>query len=162
MNKPILDPCCGSKMFYKDLNDNRVEFCDIRTVDENLCDGRKLIIDPDTIADVTELPFGDETFYLVVFDPPHMNTLGENSWMAKKYGRLPDDWKAFMKSGFAECWRVLKCGGTLVFKWNESDIPLSEVMKCTELKPLLLNKRPKQTKTHWIVFFKDLKEGKSE
>lgn len=34
-----------------------------------LCDGRKLNVDPDKICDVTALPFPDETFYLVVFDP---------------------------------------------------------------------------------------------
>ena len=158
MSKPILDPCCGSKMFYMNRNDPRVDFCDKRTLNTELCDGRKLIIDPDIIADVTNLPFKDESYYLVVFDPPHMNTLGENSWMAKKYGKLPEDWKSFMKTAFSECWRVLKKNGTLIFKWNESDIPLSEVLKCTNLKPLLANKRPKQTKTHWIIFFKDEEE----
>ena len=34
--KPILDPCCGSKMFYMDRNDTRVDFCDIRELDTNL------------------------------------------------------------------------------------------------------------------------------
>lgn len=154
-NKPILDPCCGSRMFYMDKNDKRVDFCDNRTLDTSLCDGRKLVVAPDIISDVTSLPFEDKSYYLVIFDPPHMNTLGEKSWMAKKYGRLPTDWQTFMTNAFNECWRVLKDNGTLIFKWNESDIPLSEVLKCTKLKPLLANKRPKQTKTHWIVFFKD-------
>ena len=68
--KPILDPCCGSKMFYMDKKDDRVDFCDIRRVNTTLCDGRTLIIEPDYITDVTQLPQDDESYYLVVFDPP--------------------------------------------------------------------------------------------
>ena len=46
---------------------------------KTLCDGRKLIVDPDKICDVTALPFPDESFYLVVFDPPHLrSTAGDN------------------------------------------------------------------------------------
>lgn len=152
--KPILDPCCGSKMFYYDKNNQIVEFHDCRTLKTSLCDGRSLVIEPDTIGDVTDLKYKNESFYLVVFDPPHMNSLGEKSWMSQKYGRLPEDWKTFFGKAFSECWRVLKENGTLIFKWNDSDIPVSEILKCTDLKPLLGNKRPKQTKTHWLVFFK--------
>lgn len=31
--KRVLDPCCGSKMFWFDKNNADVEFCDIRTVE---------------------------------------------------------------------------------------------------------------------------------
>ena len=88
--KRVLDPCCGSKMFWFDKNNPDVEFCDCRELNANLCDGRKLIIKPDIITDFTNLPFDDNTFWHVVFDPPHMITLGENSWMAKKYGVLKE------------------------------------------------------------------------
>lgn len=37
--KPILDACCGGKMFYFDKNDSRVLFQDIRDVETTLCDG---------------------------------------------------------------------------------------------------------------------------
>lgn len=37
--KPILDACCGGKMFYFDKNDERVLFQDIRKVSTHLCDG---------------------------------------------------------------------------------------------------------------------------
>lgn len=30
--KPILDMCCGSKMFYFDKENPNVEYCDIRKV----------------------------------------------------------------------------------------------------------------------------------
>ena len=55
------------------------------------------------IIDVIKIKFG-----LTDFDPPHLKTLGENSWMAKKYGKLPDDWKSIIHEGFKECMRVLK------------------------------------------------------
>ena len=87
-------------MFYFDKNDPRVHFCDKRKFNTKLCDGRTLTVNPDTICDFKELPFANESFYLVVFDPPHLNTLGENSWMAKKYGTLKGiDWKAEISRG---------------------------------------------------------------
>ncbi len=36
-NTPILDACCGGKMFYFDKNDPRVLFQDIREVETTLC-----------------------------------------------------------------------------------------------------------------------------
>lgn len=151
---PVLDPCSGSRMFYFDKDDPRVLFCDSRAgVEETLCDGRMLKVDPDMVADVTELPFLDETFALVVFDPPHLTSGG--GWQVKKYGRLPKEWKSWMRSAFSECWRVLAPFGTLIFKWNEHHILLSQVLECAPVKPLFGNRAPYRSKTHWIVFFKD-------
>ncbi len=154
-NKRILDPCCGSRMFWFDKNNPDVEFCDIRKYEDILCDGRHLSIKPDTICDFTHLPFEDNTFYHVVFDPPHMNTLGENSWMAKKYGRLTEGWETMLEQGFSECMRVLKPNGTLIFKWNETDIPVSKILSIIKYKPLYGHKSGKLQKTHWMAFIKD-------
>ena len=49
--KPILDMCCGSRMFMDDKQDPRVLFSDIRNEEHTLCDGRLLQITPDIIAD---------------------------------------------------------------------------------------------------------------
>ena len=87
--KQIPDAACGSKMFWYDRDNENVLFVDNRSVTDTLCDGRKLIIKPDVVADFTKLPFEDGTFRLVVFDPPHLLRIGETSWMAKKYGKLP-------------------------------------------------------------------------
>ena len=72
--KPILDPCCASRMFYFDKQNPDVLFCDIRHgIDKPMDSGRKrLVIEPDMVADVTSLPFDDESFSLVIFDPPHL------------------------------------------------------------------------------------------
>ena len=126
--KPILDACCGARMFYFNKNNPNVLFMDKRQIQTVLCDGRKFEIKPDVIADFKNIPFADETFSLVVFDPPHLYKVGENSWLAIKYGKLPEDWKSELKQGFDDCWRVLKKGGTLLFKWNETDIPIKKII----------------------------------
>lgn len=154
--KPILDVCCGGRMFYFDKNDDRINFCDIREEKYTLCDGRSFEVAPDTVADFRNLPFEDESFYLVVFDPPHLVRLGRNSWMAKKYGKLDESWREDLKKGFNECMRVLKPGGTLIFKWNENQIKLSEVLKCFSVAPLLGQRTTAQT--HWLVFFKGVNQ----
>lgn len=153
-SKRILDPCCGSRMFWFNKENQDVMFCDIRSFETTLCDGRTIIVHPDMIADFTRLPFEDNTFYHVVFDPPHMRSLGENSWMAKKYGLLKDDWKEVIHDGFSECMRVLKPNGTLIFKWSEYDIKVSEILKVIDYKPLYGHKSGKQQLTHWMAFIK--------
>jgi hypothetical protein len=69
---------------------------------------RQIVIDPDIVADFTDLPFADNTFSHVVFDPPHIQRNGKKSWLLKKYGVLSGDWRAMLRKGFEECFRVLK------------------------------------------------------
>lgn len=118
----ILDTCCGSRMFWFNKENTDTIYMDNRTEDTMLCDGRKLIVKPDIIADFRDLPFEDESFYLVVFDPPHLIRAGNKSFLKLKYGRLDTTWKDDIKQGLSECWRVLKKNGTMVFKWNEEQI----------------------------------------
>jgi SAM-dependent methyltransferase len=153
-NKKILDACCGSKMFWFDKENPNVLFQDIREENHTLCDGRTLTIKPDVIADFTNMPYEAETFYHIVWDPPHMNKLGKNSWMAKKYGVLLPTWETDLKSGFEECMRVLKHNGTLVFKWNVHQIKLNDVLKIFPQKPLYGHTSGKHGKTIWLCFMK--------
>lgn len=153
-NKRILDACCGSRMFWFDKTNPDVLFSDIRNENHILCDGRKLDIEPDIIMDFRNMPFSDASFKMVVFDPPHLKSLGEESWMKKKYGMLTDDWKSDIKLGFDECFRVLEPNGTLIFKWNANQIPVSEILKAIERAPLFGHKSGKQQNTHWMAFMK--------
>lgn len=159
--KKVLDVCCGSRMFWFDKNNENTLFLDKRKHYEELSTGHVINVDPDIVADFRNLPFEDETFYHVVFDPPHLLHAGDNSWLAKKYGRLnKETWKQDLKKGFNECMRVLKINGTLVFKWNEDQIKLREILDVFEVFPLYGNKR---AKTHWITFLKiDKAENKDE
>lgn len=153
-NKKILDPCCGGKMFWFDKDNSNVMFCDKREEAHTLCDGRVFEVKPDMICDFTALPFKDDSFYLVVFDPPHLKTIGEKAYMALKYGKLSGDWRSELKKGFDECIRVLKPYGTLIFKWSEAQILVSEILSIFEKQPLFGHKSGRLSKTHWLCFMK--------
>ena len=153
-DKKILDACCGSRMFWFDKTNPDVLFADIRTESHILCDGRSLEIKPDIEMDFTNMPFDDNTFKMVVFDPPHFNQLGKNSWMAKKYGVLFPTWETDLRAGFEECMRVLEPNGTLIFKWNEAQIKLSKLLKAINQEPLFGHTSGKQNKTIWMAFMK--------
>ncbi|MEG2182930.1 MAG: SAM-dependent methyltransferase [Oscillospiraceae bacterium] len=170
-DKKVLDVACGSKMFYFDKNDQRVLFCDNRTVDTTLCDGRKFVVAPDVECDFTNLPFQDGGYRMVVFDPPHLLYNTGKSKMADvygslnqraeptgyqhiKYGSLCNGWQDMLRKGFSECFRVLAPGGFLIFKWNETDIPVKKILELTDEKPLFGNRSGKASKTHWICFIR--------
>jgi SAM-dependent methyltransferase len=148
----VLDACCSSWMFWFDKQHEDVVYMDNRELSDTLCDGRKLEVRPDLVADFRNMPFEEDSFYLVVFDPPHLLKADDESWLAKKYGKLGQDWQTDISKGFNECMRVLKPNGTLIFKWNEDQIKLKDVLKCFGQRPLFGNKR---SKTHWLVFMKD-------
>lgn len=75
--------------------------------------------------------------------------------MAQKYSTLDKiTWKDDLQKGFKECFRVLKKHGVLIFKWNESDIPLKEVLSLTDYQPLFGHPSGKAMKTHWVCFMK--------
>ena len=156
----VLDPCCGARMFWFDRHDPRAVFCDVRcgwhvVPDVSSAGGsRKIVIAPDIVADFVAMPFSDATFWHVVFDPPHLYRVGKSSWLATKYGRLEGDWRDMLRKGFAECFRVLKPNGTLIFKWGSKDIPLREILELTPERPLYGHKSGKRATTHWVAFIK--------
>lgn len=152
----ILDACCGSKMFWFDKEHESALYMDNRTLDTTLCDGRKLVVNPDVVADFKNMPFDDETFYLVIFDPPHLKNAGDTSYLKAKYGTLGPSWKDDIKQGLAECWRVLKENGTLIFKWNEEQVLFSDVKGLLPSEPIIGQRRGK---TIWLVFFKEKESG---
>ncbi|UWR87016.1 class I SAM-dependent methyltransferase [Phaeobacter inhibens] len=165
MPPPVLDACCGSRMFWFNRHDERAVFGDQRRETHTLKDksssggSRELIIDPDVLMDFRDMPFPAGTFNLVVFDPPHLIDCGPKSWLALKYGKLRNDWQDDLRAGFAECFRVLKPEGTLIFKWNEDQIRVSEILKLTDAKPLFGNRCGRTAKSHWLVFMKDRPES---
>lgn len=158
--KLILDPASSMRSFYFDKKDKRVLFGDIRVKETHLLtNGQTIHIEPDEVMDFRNIPYPDETFKVVIFDPPHMLNLSEKSWMRKKYGVLDKEtWQDDLTKGFAECFRVLKDEGTLIFKWNEVSIPLKNILAFTppQYKPVLGHPSGKRMGTHWVLFIKTI------
>lgn len=157
----ILDPCCGSRMMYFDKQNPDIIFGDIRQETITVTDRshredgtRTIVINPDCLMDFRALPFPDNTFNLVAFDPPHLIRDGPKSWLAAKYGKLSTDWREDLRAGFSECFRVLNPGVTLVFKWNETQIKTQEVLAITPHKPIFGQVSGRSGMTHWLVFNK--------
>jgi SAM-dependent methyltransferase len=166
MTAKVLDVCCGSRMFWFDRQNPAALYIDKRRETHVLPDkssaggSRILVIDPDIQADFTKLPFDSNAFAMVVFDPPHLIHNGRKGWLAKKYGKLNSDWRDELRKGFSECFRVLRHEGTLIFKWNEHEVPVSQILALTPEKPLIGNRCGKTAKSHWLVFMKDGKTGR--
>lgn len=163
--KYILDVTCGSKSIWFNKNHPNVIYCDKRQEEyegdfgnavkkDGTKKHRKLVIKPDILCDFTNLPFEENTFALVVLDPPHIEALKDNSWMKKAYGSLDANWKTMLHEGFAECMRVLKPKGILVFKWSEVRISTPEVIKAIGQQPLFGHKSGKKMNTNWLCFMK--------
>ena len=154
--KLVLDPASSTRSFYFDKKDERVVFGDIREKETHLLtNGQRIHIEPDEVMDFRAIPYAADTFQCVVFDPPHRIKLKAESDFIKKYGELNrDTWREDLAQGFKECFRVLKVGGTLIFKWSEVSIPLKEILKLTDQKPLLGHPSGKRMSTHWVLFLK--------
>ena len=154
--KLILDPASSTRSFYFDKEDDRVLFGDIRAKETHLLTNNQTIhIEPDEVMDFREIPYPDESFQCVIFDPPHRIKLKAESDFIKKYGSLErESWQEDIGKGFAECFRVLKVNSTLIFKWSEVSIPLREVLKLTPYKPVLGHPSGKRMGTHWVLFIK--------
>lgn len=155
--KYVLDPASAVRSFYFNKIDERVLFGDIREDETHLLtNGQTIIIKPDQVMDFRKLPFANNEFRAVVFDPPHLFNLSEKSWMRKKYGVLDKEtWQEDLKAGFAECFRVLQPYGTLIFKWNETSIPLKTILTLTNQIPICGHPSGKRMSTHWVLFIKE-------
>lgn len=158
MEKKILDVTCGARTIWFDKHHPSAVYCDRRREEYHHLwkngGNCSLNIDPDVLCDFTDLPFPDNAFPLVVFDPPHLTGAKETAWLVKKYGKLDNTWPKMLHDGFQECMRVLKPDGVLIFKWSEYDIPAADVWKAIGQKPLFGHHSGKQSRTFWGCFMK--------
>jgi hypothetical protein len=168
--KFIIDVCCGNKMFWFQKNHKNVLYLDNRKREKGFVKERpNFDINPDKVADFTDLSFiPNNSIKLVVFDPPHcVRKTPELGIITKKYGSLPtpsvmtdfygileDDWKDILSKGFKECWRILEKNGVLIFKWNEREKKLSEVLKLFSKTPLFGHTTGSRSQTKWLCFMK--------
>lgn len=153
----ILDPCCGGRMFYFEKNHPNILYLDKRSEVVEMKDRgaiRTLNIEPDYIADFTNLDEPNNSFNFVVFDPPHLINCGKNSWLAKKYGKLDKySWQETLSKGLSECLRVVKPGCVVAMKWSERDIKTTELLKILPQQPAFGDK---SGMTRWLFFVKGI------
>lgn len=158
VEKKILDVTCGGRSIWFNKRHPAAVYCDKRREEyRNLWKNAgncTLSIEPDILCDFTALPFEDNSFALVVFDPPHLTGAKDTAWLVKKYGKLDDNWPMMLRDGFSECMRVLKPDGVLIFKWSEYDIPADKVWKAIGQKPLFGHHSGKRSNTFWACFMK--------
>lgn len=142
--KKILDVTCGSRTIWFDKHHPAALYCDNRQEYETRIWKSR-----------------DGTAERVCTVNPHILNVGDSSWLAKKYGKLDQNWPAMLHDGFVECMRVLKTDGVLIFKWAESDIPAEKVWKAIGEKPLFGHHSGKRSKTFWACFMKfgEVKKG---
>ena len=164
-DKMILDVTCGDRTIWFQKNEPHTLYCDIRREEWEgdfgktlRADGKKkhrhLVINPDIQCSFTDLPFEDNTFSLIVFDPPHIENLSENAWMRKSYGSLDGDWKPMIRKGFEECMRVLRVGGVLIFKWSDISVSTRNIINVIGQEPLFGHRSGKKMNTHWMTYMK--------
>lgn len=117
MKKLILDATCGNRGIWFQKNEPHTIYCDKRTAHFESDYGTKtahrtIDVQPDIECDFTDLPFEDETFNLVVIDPPHLLNK-DDSWLKKTYGfyDTKEDALESIGKGIRECMRVLRRGG---------------------------------------------------
>ncbi|MBR4226916.1 MAG: hypothetical protein IKR86_09185 [Candidatus Methanomethylophilaceae archaeon] len=156
----ILDVCCGPRMFYDRESKDREDtiYMDVRdNVDISYTHANGTVsewhIRPDIVGDFRSIPFEDGRFSLVIFGPPHLARVTETGVIARKYGRLSKEWKRDLREGFDECFRVLRPGGFLNFKWSEAEIPLAEVTPLFPQRPIYYQRQG--LKGAWFMFRKE-------
>jgi SAM-dependent methyltransferase len=157
VEKEILDACCGGRMMWFNKHYAGALYVDKRVRPRGFMQVRPdFAIEPDIQGDFTDLDFPARSFSLVVFDPPHTIRSKEvGGIIAERYGRLTiANWQQDLALGFAECWRVLKPNGTLIFKWAESDKPIEALRPFFPAEPIFGTRAGKNHKTVWLVFFK--------
>jgi hypothetical protein len=157
--KFILDATAGFRMMWFNKQHPNAIYLDQRPECE-----------PDVVGDFRDLKrFSDNTFRLIIFDPPHIlrNSDNHDSNILRRFGALQSDsWRSDLKSAANELWRVLKDYGVLIFKWNTQYTPSNEVLKLFPVEPIIYQVSATSTrkyqkgrmrenvKTLWFCFMK--------
>jgi SAM-dependent methyltransferase len=171
----VLDATCGgrsiwttenkhrSDAIYADTREESSGFVDFALPESHRPNNPNYEVAPDIVSDYRTLPFADESFSLIVFDPPHivrndgMKTL--TGVITKKYGCLnAETWQDDLRRGFVELFRVLKPDGTLVFIFCDESTTFGKVLSLAPHPPLFgtrIKGTSSSVQTRWFVFRKE-------
>ena len=164
-NKFILDATAGFREIWFNKKHPNTVYLD-----------QKAECEPTEIGDFRNLnQFSDESFRLIIFDPPHIvqKSCYNGAALIRKYGVLEaETWQSDFKKAFSEFYRVLKPYGILLFKWTNLQVSSPEVLKLTDWHPLLYQVTSKKAqkishknttrnlRVMWFCFMKIPEEGK--
>lgn len=154
----ILDACCGGRMWWFDKKHPLALYMDKREAPMGSAANRpNWKCEPDLLGDFRSMPFADESFRLVVFDPPHVVNNVQSGHVTVMYGGLqPETEQDDIRRGFAECWRVLAPGGTLVFKWAGALDRVKPYFPATPIVGTRVLRAGSGLGTRWFIFYKPL------
>lgn len=160
----ILDATAGSRSIWYQKNNPFTVYFDKREGKFLSQSGNKVKQDvrtynilPSVAGRWESLPFRDECFDMIVFDPPHLikprgkKLLG----MVACYGVLfTDEWKIILRKAIVELFRSLKPNGIFILKWCENDKSAEEVLSLFPYSPMFGSRTGQRNNTHWILFIK--------
>jgi len=160
--KPILDATAGNRAMWPNKKPPFVVFMDRE---------KNLYISPDIFGDWRYLPFRDNSFSCVLYDPPHAR-FGYSSvhtdpkgWNEPRiengrkiggtyWGTLETGWAGVFYKAQKEFNRVSE---RLCFKWNTSQYSLERVLNLFDswvvamAKEYNTNMRRGKSETHWVT-----------
>lgn len=160
--KPVLDSTAGNRAMWKNKNPPFVVFFDKEI---------ELFCPPHVLGVWQNLPFRDNVFSVVIFDPPHakfglnsvhMNPKGWNDPEVRDsrkiggtfWGSLEVGWFGVFNKAQIEFARV---SDRLVFKWNETSHSLEKVLfvfsewRIQFRNQINHNKKRGKSKTWWVM-----------
>lgn len=120
-------------------------------------------IEPNLISEWQDVPFPDNHFDMILFDPPHIirKKGSKEIHLVKKYGELyEEDYKKVIREGVTELFRVLKPNGVFILKWAECSKKVDEILKLFPYQPMFGTRTGQKNNNHWIVFIKHRFEKK--
>jgi hypothetical protein len=162
----ILDATCGGRTIWlpEHKQNDQTVYSDKRVREPGFHgqEGRTYAVNPNVKADTRDLPYQDESFSLIVFDPPHVTRQDGmqnlSGHVQKKYGALcAETWQHDLQESFTELFRVLEPSGTLIFKFADNSKSFSDVLDCAPKQPLFGTTTVKTStvETRMFVFRKE-------
>lgn len=130
--------------------------------------------------DFTSTGLEDGAFDLVVYDPPHLEDLGEATFMRARYGTASGDgFRTMVEGGVAEAWRLARVGVVVklvdgphggryrqLTRWAERIIPeppifeLHTIGRPTPRPAGEVSRVPRGNDATWLVFRRDGQDGR--